>query len=50
MLQEASQLQEEVLVADLDLTEATGERALSSLHGPLAEWWRAGLKQARIVK
>ncbi|MSU47919.1 MAG: carbon-nitrogen hydrolase family protein [Opitutus sp.] len=50
ILQEASQLQEEVLVADLDLKEATGERALASLKGPLGDWWRSGLKQVRVIK
>lgn len=44
LLQEASQLQEEVLVADLDLKEATAKWALDSLNGPQAEWWRAALK------
>ena len=50
VLQEASQLQEEVLVADLDLTAATGANAQETLAGPFAEWWREGLKRVPIVK
>jgi predicted amidohydrolase len=49
LVQEATQLQEEVLVADLDLSRATGEYALESLAGPLGEWWRAGLKQVKVL-
>jgi predicted amidohydrolase len=50
LMQEASQLQEEVLVADLNLAEATAETALKSLDGPLADWWRAGVKRVRMIK
>jgi predicted amidohydrolase len=50
LVQEASQLQEEVIVADLDLSRATGEYALESLEGPLGDWWRAGLKQVPVLK
>ncbi|HVZ64492.1 MAG TPA: carbon-nitrogen hydrolase family protein [Lacunisphaera sp.] len=49
IVEEASQLQEEVLVADLDLSRATGEYALESLQGPLAAWWREGLKQVKVL-
>jgi predicted amidohydrolase len=49
LVQEASQLQEEVLVADLDLSRATGEYALESLAGPLGDWWREGLKQVPVT-
>lgn len=50
LVQEASQLQEEVLVADLDLGRATAEYALESLQGPLGAWWRDGLKQVVVIK
>jgi predicted amidohydrolase len=50
LLKEASQLQEEVLVADLDLSLATADYALESLKGPLAGWWRDGLKQVPVLK
>jgi predicted amidohydrolase len=49
LVQEASQLQEEVLITDLDLSRATGEYALESLEGPLGDWWRAGLKQVPVL-
>lgn len=50
LVQEASQLQEEVLVADLDMGRATADYALESLEGPLAGWWREGLKQVVVIK
>lgn len=50
IIQEASQLEEEVLVADLDLAQATAETALKSLQGPLADWWREGVKRVPIIK
>jgi predicted amidohydrolase len=49
VLQEASQLQEETLIADLDLSQATAKWALDSLEGPMAEWWRAAMKQVRVI-
>jgi predicted amidohydrolase len=50
VLQEATQMQEEVLVADLNLAEATGERALKSLKGPLADWWRSALPRVPVLR
>lgn len=50
LLQEASQIEEEVLVADLDLAQATAETALKSLQGPLAEWWRTGMQRVRVLR
>jgi predicted amidohydrolase len=50
VLQEATQIQEEVLVADLNLAEATGERALRSLDGPLGDWWRLAVPRIRVIK
>ena len=50
VLQEASQLQEEVLVADLDLAAATASRANESLEGPFAGWWRDAMKRVPVIK
>ena len=42
---------EEVVTADLDLRRATGENAQRSLsRGPLADWWKEGLKRVRDIK
>ena len=49
VLQEASQLQEETLIADLDLSQATAKWALDSLDGPTGDWWRAAMKQVRVI-
>jgi predicted amidohydrolase len=50
IVQEASMFAEEVVTADLDLRRATGENARRSLdRGPLADWWREGVKRVRIV-
>lgn len=49
IMQEASQLQEEILVADLQLAQATGATALKSLEGPLGDWWRAALDRVRYI-
>ena len=47
--QEASKFGEEVVVADLDLGRATAANALKSLErGPLADWWRKGVKRVRV--
>ena len=51
VLREASQFEEEVLIADLHLPEATAENALRSLElSPLDRWWREGLRQVTIIK
>ena len=50
IMQEAGQLQEEVLVADLNLADATAERARESMEGPFGDWWREGLKRVPIVQ
>jgi predicted amidohydrolase len=50
MIREASLFGEEVLCATLDLRRATAANARRSLtRGPLAGWWREGLKQVRHV-
>ena len=50
IMYEASQLSEEVLVADLNLAEATAERATETLTGPVADWWRDAVKRVPVVK
>jgi predicted amidohydrolase len=50
ILQEASMLQEEVLVADLDLAESTGHFAMETLKGPFADWYREAMKRVPVVK
>jgi omega-amidase len=50
IIQEASQLQEELLVADLNMSEATAHNALPSEEGLLAEWWREAVKLVPIVE
>jgi len=49
IVQEATIFQEEVLVADLDLSQATAEFALESLTGALGGWWREGLKRVPVL-
>jgi predicted amidohydrolase len=50
LIREASLFGEEVLCATLDLKKSTAANAKRSLtRGPLAGWWRAGLKQVRHV-
>jgi predicted amidohydrolase len=51
LIREASLFREEVLSATLDLSKATAENAQRSLtRGPLARWWREGVKQVRQIK
>lgn len=51
LIHEASIFGEEVLVATLDIRQATRTNALKSLtRGPLADWWRQGLTHIRIVQ
>ncbi len=51
IIEEASMFAEEVVVADLDLGRATAANALKSLsRGPLADWWREGLRRVRIIE
>ena len=49
LLLEASQHDEEILIADLDLRLATRRFALNSLLGPHRRWWRAGMRKVSIV-
>jgi predicted amidohydrolase len=50
VVQEASMFDEEVLTATLDLSQATRQLAERSVsRGPLGEWWKAGVKQVRII-
>ena len=50
IIKEATIFQEEVLIADLDLSKATAEFALESLEGPMRDWWREGLKRVPVLK
>ena len=49
LIKEAGMLDEEVLIADLDLKQADAEVALESLDGPLADWWKEGMKRVRVL-
>ena len=49
ILLEASQRDEEILIADLDLRVATRSFALKSLEGPHRAWWRQGVKKVRVI-
>jgi predicted amidohydrolase len=51
MIAEASQFDEEVLIADLHLPDASAENALRSLdRPPLDRWGREGLRQVKVLK
>ena len=51
LMAEASQFDEEVLIADLHLPDASAENALRSLdQPPLDRWWREGLRQVKVLK
>lgn len=51
IIQEASLFDEEVLIADLELSEAKAENALRSLDiSPLDQWWRDGMRHVRVLK
>jgi predicted amidohydrolase len=50
VIREASQLQEEVLVADLELSEATAKWALDSLTGPAGDWWRGAVRHVPVIE
>jgi predicted amidohydrolase len=50
IVEEATVFGEDVLVKTLDMTLATGNTARASAdRGPLADWWRAGIKRVRIL-
>jgi predicted amidohydrolase len=49
LIQEASMFREEVLVATLELGQATAGNARRSLAGPLGAWTRKGVEQVRQV-
>ena len=51
LIAEASIFGEEVLVADLNLAQATAQTAHRTLEGePLAGWWREGMKHVRVIE
>lgn len=50
IVKEASQFEEEIVIATLDLGQATGANATKSLsRGPLQDWWREGIERVRII-
>ena len=49
LILEAGQKEEEILIADLDLSLATRSFALKSLRGPYRDWWREGVRRVRLV-
>jgi predicted amidohydrolase len=50
LMLEASQKDEEILIADLDLRLATRSFALKSLRGPHRHWWREGVRKVRVLE
>lgn len=51
LISEASIFQEEMLVADLELTRADAAIAVKSLQAePLADWWREGMRHVRVIE
>ena len=51
IVHEASMFEEEVVTADLDLGRATAANALNSVdRGPLADWWKEGVKRVRVIE
>jgi predicted amidohydrolase len=51
IIHEASMFDEDVVISDLDLRQATAQNALRSLgRGPLTRGWEEGRKQVRIIE
>lgn len=50
VLTEASIFGEDVVIATLNMEEATGSYALRSVNrGPLGDWWKSGLEHVRVI-
>lgn len=50
LIEEATIFGEDVLTATLNLGLATGNMSRGSvLHGPLADWWKDGIKKVRVI-
>lgn len=50
IIQEASVFGEDVVIASLELNQASRENALKSIkRGPLGDWWRAGMAKVKII-
>lgn len=50
ILKEASIFNEDVLIGDFDLAQATARNALQSVaRGPFADWYGQGVKQVKII-
>ena len=51
LIQEAGVDDEEVLIATLDMKQATGWLARRSVElGVLGDWWKAGVERVRILE
>jgi predicted amidohydrolase len=51
IIHEATMFGEEVVTADLDLGRATAANASNSMNrGPLANWWKEGIKRVRAIE
>lgn len=51
LIQEASMADEEVLIADFRLADATAENALRSLDiDPIGSWWREAVEKVQVFK
>lgn len=49
LIKEAGIFQEEIVIADLDLSKATAEFARESLTGPMRDWWSEGVKRVPVL-
>jgi predicted amidohydrolase len=50
IIEEATMFDEQVVLATLDMSKATGRMArLSVERGPLGAWWTSGVEQVRII-
>lgn len=51
ILKEASVFQEDVLVGEFDLSQATARNARQSVtRGPFSKWYEDGMKQVKIIR
>ena len=51
IMEEASIFEEDILIAELDMSKATRGNALRSLNrGPFKDWWEEGVKRVKIIE
>lgn len=51
IISEASVFQDDILVGEFDLSQATAANALRSLtRGPLTKWYEEGVKQVKVIR